>query len=105
MTNRHFASGKVLRKQAYWSNVACEMGKAAARNDSRKIYQLLSESTGKKKQISTPTLLSKDNKLFTSQEDRIERWRTYSKSLLAIVSASIVVLKALGLHEDCFPMG
>ena len=39
------------------------MEKAAARNDSRKVYQLLDESTGKKMQRSTPTLLRKDNKL------------------------------------------
>ena len=51
MTDKHSASFKALRqechksakadKQAYWSNVACEMEKAAARNDSRKLYQLL----------------------------------------------------------------
>ncbi|XP_065565738.1 uncharacterized protein LOC136030597 [Artemia franciscana] len=92
MTDKHSASFKALckechksakaDKQAYWSNVACEMEKAAARNDSRKLYQLLGESTGKKKQRSTPTLLSKDNKLLTSKEDRIERWRAHFQELL-----------------------
>ena len=92
MTDRHSASLKALHKdyhkyakadeQTYWSNVAWEMENAAARNDSRKFCQLLGESTGKKKQRSTPTLLSKDNKLFTSKEDRIERWRTHFQELL-----------------------
>ena len=92
MTDKHFASFKALRKecqksakadkQAYWSNVTCEMEKAAARNDSRKLYQLLGESAGNKKQRSTPTLLSKDNKLLTSKEDRIERWLAHFQELL-----------------------
>ena len=58
------------------------MEKAAARNNSLKLYQLLGESTGKKKQRSNPTLLSKDNKLLTSKEDRIERWRAQFQELL-----------------------
>ena len=53
MTDRHSASFKALHKdyhkstkadkQAYWSNVAYEMENAAARNDSRRLYQLLGE--------------------------------------------------------------
>ena len=92
MTDKHSASFKALRKechksakadkQAYWSNVACEMEKAAARNNSRKLYQLLGESTGKRSKDLPPTLLSKDNKLLTSKEDRIERWRAHFQELL-----------------------
>ena len=102
MTDKHSASFKALRqechksakadKQAYWSNVACEMEKAAARNDSRKLYQLLGESTGKKKQRSTPTLLSKGNKLLRASSKLLQR-RSHRTMACSLPGASSPIRK------------
>ena len=92
MTDRHSTSFEALRKdyhksakadkQSIYSIAACEMEKAVSHNDSRKVYQLLGESNGNKNQRSTPTLLSKDNKLLTSKEDGIEPQCTHFEKLL-----------------------
>ena len=91
MTNKKSPTYKVLRqechksgradKKCYWSNVPSDMERAAQRNDTRKLYKILGECTGKKKQITILSLKVKDGKILTSSEEHIERWQAHFQEL------------------------
>ena len=68
-------------REQYWSDLANELEQASRSHNSRKMFKLLKEATGKAP-VTVDTLKDKSGELIRTEEGRMERWREHFSELL-----------------------